>query len=204
MADAGGGADALSWGTVIAGLAIVVNLGWNLGNTLHTRRVAHRIRIEKRQTERWDRLRSRIETNLDAFIVDVKSAHMILAKATSEPEKSKVIEWIDFEIALKQDALAKALEEADRSDCCEAKDWALLANGPAQYAGETSWDMIITVIACAANMTENRVQHLKRLNKYADDIELAVREALEAQDNILAPKSKKSWSLRFGISKNDE
>ena len=60
------------------------------------------------------------------------------------------------------------------------------------------------MIACAANMTENRVQHLKRLNKYADDIELAVREALEAQDNILAPKSKKSWSLRFGISKNDE
>jgi len=200
MSVEGGGADTLSWGTIIAGVAIVVNLAWNFGNTLHTRGVAHNIRIEQRQIERWDRLRARIESSLDAFVLELKSAHAILAKASIEEDKSPLIALIDYDIVLKQDVLAKALEEADRSDCCDSTDWVLLANGPAKYGDETSWDMILTVLACAATMRNDQVQHLKRLNIYANDIELAVRQALEAQDLASSPKTKRRWSLWSGTA----
>lgn len=204
MAGGGGGAEVISLGTIIAGLAIVVNLGWNLWNTLHTRDVANNIRVEQRQVERWDRLRGRIEANLDAFVSDLKSAHMIVAKAANEPQKQSVLEIVEIEIVHKQDLLAMALEAADRSDCCDAESFSYLVNGRADYNGETSWDMILTVLASAAIAGQNQVQHLKRLNRYANDIDTCVREALERQDNALIPKTRQRWSLITGIKPRRE
>ncbi len=203
MALDGGVSDAQAIMPWVAGLGILINLVWNLGNTIHTKDVAAKIRVEQRQVERWDRLRNRIETTLDTFVSEVKAGHLVVAKAANTPQIIPVIEVLELDIVLKQDELAKALEAADKSDCCENSDWSHLANGPAIYAGETSWDMILTVLSSAASAGTRQVDHLKRLTRYADDIDTAVREALEAQDKSLLPQPRPRFSIWSGTARKD-
>ena len=200
MAQGGGvdNAQVITW--IVAGAGIGINLIWNWANRRHTNDTAERIRIEQRQLDRWDRLRSRIEAALVELVSDLKNAHILVAKADpSKPETILLINALGLDINVKQDALATALENADRADFCHGTDWVNLANGKSIYDGETSWDMVNTVLSSATKATTEQVNFLKRLKPYADDIDQVVRDALEAQDDLLAPKPRPRFSLWRGF-----
>ncbi|WP_379553570.1 hypothetical protein [Qipengyuania sp. DGS5-3] len=179
-------AQIITW--IVAGSGIFANLIWNWRNRIHTNSVAEEIRSDQRRLDRWDRLRARIEAALDGLVGDLKSAHLLVAKA--DKNASAVVAMVDaigLEINLLQDALATALEDADRADFCDGTDWGTLANGKAIYDGETSWDMINIVLRTAAAEKHGQIATLKRLKLYADDIDRTVRDALEVQDDLLVP-----------------
>lgn len=94
---------------------------------------------------------------------------------------------LGLEIFLAHDDLARALEEADRADFCESCEWAPLANGR-YYGSETSWDVISTIVYNATKLAMDRVAYLRQLKRYADDIEVGVREAIDRQDADLDPE----------------
>lgn len=181
----GGGAGGNQWiGWLLTAVGIVASLLWNYYNFSKTRE----LRVEQYQLAQWQRIRARIETQLEAMFDVVSFSAQQLHAAKSPEQQNESINLCNLTLVMAQDALASALEEASKSDHCDGACWGEAASGLA-HGTETSWDIAIGLIseALAEPGKARKAAKLKQLLIPIREIREAVMERCRIQDISLDP-----------------
>lgn len=175
-------------GWVVAGAGVAVNLFWNWKNREHTNEMALSIRKDQYQRDTWARLRTRIEDRLDELVEAVVGAPAQMRAIEGSP--TSFLDILNIHLVNAQDALARELAAAEKSQDCNVMFWHRAQWG-IEHGDETSWDILLAGFSAARNVEdlEQQIRELISLKPHVLEISDAVGDLIRRQDEVLRPST---------------
>lgn len=172
-------------GWTVTAVGIGVSLLWNAGNTFYSNRLARRLRIEQYRSSQWERVRGKIDKALEELI---DASRLAVDQARRLDDAELQLDLFNVLMVGAQDALASALEEANRSEYCAGQQWCDVANGQL-HGSETSWDLVLQCVSAAQAAPDKagRVKALTNMRVPIGEIRDRVNDACRVQDRELDP-----------------
>lgn len=170
---------------MIAGLSLVITVGWNFLNRRHTDQVAREIRSESFDLEQWKETRTEITRALREF-EDAASGIGLLSRGGHSAEQLLTeLDRENMKLAQKHVALTRELDRA-----AFQPSWVVYAYGGV-VAGESDWDRLNSVLIDVTGLADADTirRELKAVGDYAHEIAETINEIIRKRTRELHPAS---------------